>query len=687
MKLTYSQASRYCRLFDLLSIYAHKRLRVVTDYEFCTGELPRSIDEQGQRETMHEVWANPQLIEDYTRENPDHLSMRDLAIINSWTACYTGYFFIDRCDDGVLRFSTQNRAFEVCGISREIEEMLPEMPAVVHTTLLPFQDFIVYDQGLRLMQIEFGMNMLQSFKEELDAAVASGAIFSTGQQLIELAPIMKQESLDAQMEEFRHDMEMEERAQGPLEGQHRGALDGLDEATREQAIRAHMKELDEARKQKGEITILNLLDEHCTPGPVRSSLLELLHTEELPTSEQLTERIDKLDLGDIAATDGEKAALEPYMDELYQRMRETAASADPAEFIATRLTTPDMVQAALEGMGLKQVQAIRKLTENDGTLRYEADNITTLAGLPSPQSGICYLFHDGDAYTFVMPDEVLPLARQVDWEALEWFERTSDELIRFFEALLELRGMALYAQAIDEYVATVPDGFDDPELINELLFEAVNEGLCSICMLATSVEDEVYLLHYELMDEYQASKGIPRDKRGPYEESELDELLEGLLAQQKGKEPRPVQPEMLSETSLFEWKLKQPPTLAMRNFLDAHVPDGADDYFFAEDVIEDLLDEAMWGLMQGSVQAFFDILERHGFFPDESQLNQLIQLWQNLCNALPIWPNNGWSPLELMSRSSERRVFFNPDGSVMKVGRNDPCPCGSGKKYKRCCGR
>ncbi|HRF11915.1 MAG TPA: SEC-C metal-binding domain-containing protein, partial [Candidatus Accumulibacter phosphatis] len=21
-----------------------------------------------------------------------------------------------------------------------------------------------------------------------------------------------------------------------------------------------------------------------------------------------------------------------------------------------------------------------------------------------------------------------------------------------------------------------------------------------------------------------------------------------------------------------------------------------------------------------------------------------------------------------------------------KVGRNDPCPCGSGRKFKRCCG-
>lgn len=25
--------------------------------------------------------------------------------------------------------------------------------------------------------------------------------------------------------------------------------------------------------------------------------------------------------------------------------------------------------------------------------------------------------------------------------------------------------------------------------------------------------------------------------------------------------------------------------------------------------------------------------------------------------------------------------------SELKVGRNDPCPCGSGKKYKKCCGK
>jgi len=36
-------------------------------------------------------------------------------------------------------------------------------------------------------------------------------------------------------------------------------------------------------------------------------------------------------------------------------------------------------------------------------------------------------------------------------------------------------------------------------------------------------------------------------------------------------------------------------------------------------------------------------------------------------------------------RSDSRTVSSGP--SSEKVGRNDPCPCGSGKKFKRCCGR
>ena len=37
---------------------------------------------------------------------------------------------------------------------------------------------------------------------------------------------------------------------------------------------------------------------------------------------------------------------------------------------------------------------------------------------------------------------------------------------------------------------------------------------------------------------------------------------------------------------------------------------------------------------------------------------------------------------------SDLEKLLNPPQVVKseKIGRNDPCPCGSGKKYKKCCG-
>ncbi len=38
------------------------------------------------------------------------------------------------------------------------------------------------------------------------------------------------------------------------------------------------------------------------------------------------------------------------------------------------------------------------------------------------------------------------------------------------------------------------------------------------------------------------------------------------------------------------------------------------------------------------------------------------------------------------SKSSPKKIVLTPRKNVAKPGRNDPCPCGSGKKYKKCCG-
>lgn len=51
---------------------------------------------------------------------------------------------------------------------------------------------------------------------------------------------------------------------------------------------------------------------------------------------------------------------------------------------------------------------------------------------------------------------------------------------------------------------------------------------------------------------------------------------------------------------------------------------------------------------------------------------------------------------EMQKKQEQEYVLSRGDGPAtpqtvkrkdVKVGRNDPCPCGSGRKYKKCCGK
>ena len=56
------------------------------------------------------------------------------------------------------------------------------------------------------------------------------------------------------------------------------------------------------------------------------------------------------------------------------------------------------------------------------------------------------------------------------------------------------------------------------------------------------------------------------------------------------------------------------------------------------------------------------------------------QRFRELRNIMKIWR----TPLDKATKFQAKEY---PDVVSKKVGRNDPCPCQSGKKYKKCCGR
>ena len=60
---------------------------------------------------------------------------------------------------------------------------------------------------------------------------------------------------------------------------------------------------------------------------------------------------------------------------------------------------------------------------------------------------------------------------------------------------------------------------------------------------------------------------------------------------------------------------------------------------------------------------------------------ELYGLIGRLNHAQPLWVLKGHTPMELENMPKPATVIRGGK----KIGRNDPCPCGSGKKYKNCC--
>ena len=139
-------------------------------------------------------------------------------------------------------------------------------------------------------------------------------------------------------------------------------------------------------------------------------------------------------------------------------------------------------------------------------------------------------------------------------------------------------------------------------------------------------------------------------------------------------------------------------------------------YFLLEkSVYEQLLtnpDEAVEGTVKELAEKYnLDILEMAGFLdgindslvtpnPIETMEEDTkvslafdkVKLYKNMVDAkadwlynLPMWDN-------IFDAETKKALYLEQkkSGTVIvgkKVGRNDPCPCGSGKKYKHCCGK
>ena len=69
-----------------------------------------------------------------------------------------------------------------------------------------------------------------------------------------------------------------------------------------------------------------------------------------------------------------------------------------------------------------------------------------------------------------------------------------------------------------------------------------------------------------------------------------------------------------------------------------------------------------------------------------SAVGAFAKVMMSVKNNTRLWANKGHTPNELAALYYRGAPTADGTGRK-KIGRNDLCPCGSGKKFKKCCGR
>ena len=269
-------------------------------------------------------------------------------------------------------------------------------------------------------------------------------------------------------------------------------------------------------------------------------------------------------------------------------------------------------------------------------------------------AGYINSFFHNDQIIFVIPDEIKELYKKIPAEFFK--EKKHFDLIHEYA----MAAIALYG-------IIKQDDFVE-------LFNSQNKRRTTI--------DEIFsvlIKHVYVRSEYCFYKEfIVSDV---FEENDFKDVR-SLEKEMKSK-PRylPSKDELLkySDSDYYE---ETPQIIALKGYIEKNL---CDDDETVQDILDEIHDIAM---DMENPQEILGVFEQYGVtFKNLKQLKECFKYITELMNNTRMWSNNGHTPNEITNIFTESTPKPNPEipFEYSKTGRNEPCPCGSGKKYKECC--
>lgn len=302
-------------------------------------------------------------------------------------------------------------------------------------------------------------------------------------------------------------------------------------------------------------------------------------------------------------------------------------------------------------------------------------------------------------------------------------DTTSRTLRKYFNAMANLYGVITLSKAY-EIIST-----QSPKLVNESEFLAFAEIARHEC------EDYLILGDDEI---YTDGKSESLFDREIIDATLIDEDIEQYIQTKQSQQGKPFYIPDKKQLLLYDDAFycdETPETVALRTFLK-------DRFELTETQESAIFVEILYGSRYLDA-GFTEVMNRLGelglVFEIDTDLQKFIELHQRFHNTTRMQCNRGHTPDELFRMQPQEKripksISLGPnirklvaDGTMdadelrrgiltmempseelrfsllkeiadaekalkesakpKKVGRNDPCPCGSGKKYKKCCGR
>lgn len=694
MILSRAQSRRLNKIFDAIEAFAVDRYRMYEPEEAAMFTMGGTLDQLASA-ALSRFWEDPSSIDAFLARCSKGLTAAEIADIKAFSdrICGTALMVgIDSMGRGL--FSVELRTVAVTGILTPMAELLPgPYPKPVDINLLPYDGVVTYDGFISEFPMQMGPGLRIALNAEMKEALSRAPITEAG-EFADFARAVAWKRIEDDERRFAEQLKRDEwdaKGNEPLPPDvRRGVLAGLSESERDELIRKDM----EANRAKAGQAGAGSFD------PVaRLKKLAVKGEPQLAFADSLT-----------ADT---KSVLSGYAVELGVRNFSKLRKQELAELVAPELLR-DAARMESDLLACRRdALDLAKALVECGTIHFTSAQALASCARYVPVEPWTRLYWTQGEFVLAMPDEVRELGATLDLDDILARRERLGRVEHLGEVLTELCGVVSLADFCDWYRELYGTAETDGEICNELVrLRNMHGSDLSFSFWVDPNEPEEtrlpYLIDYRLSNEYLTqsfANSLVRQKGpvdveallangsfSPYEKKFLAELKERDLElryllerhEQAASAGRVKLDPVLRDKDVLEWKSSLPAVVNLRNWLDAHVPEDENDLYFSEKVIEELIDART---MAPSPKDFIQDASELGLLmlteDPETIVGRLMAFW----NGLPDWECDGWSPDALADKRSGKKTFRNPDGTPMKVGRNDPCPCGSGKKYKRCCGR